>query len=140
MGSSLGQEWDPEEHEREPALRTGPCLSLGCQHPDLTHYIASVILVMPCQPINSESLDARATSGIPVLLVPAECLAHWRGSVLNEQGACCGVPYIVTRSSLLRPHLALSLDKGDLPVRCVAETGRAARFTALCMGCHCHRC
>lgn len=23
VGSSLGQEWDPEEREREPALRTG---------------------------------------------------------------------------------------------------------------------
>ena len=79
MGSSLGQEWDPEEHEREPALRTGLSLSLGSQHPDLTHYIASVALMMPCQPISDQSLDSRATSGILVLLAPSRALGIQAG-------------------------------------------------------------
>lgn len=39
--------------------------------------------------------------------------------MLNEQaGCCCGVPYTVTRSSLLRPGLALSLDKGPASEVC----------------------
>ena len=50
-----------------------------------------MILMMPCQPISDEALDARAASGILVLLVPSRELGTQAGSVLNEQGGALAV-------------------------------------------------
>ena len=47
--------------------------------------------MMPCQPISDEALDARAASGILVLLGPSRELGTQAGSVLKEQGGALAV-------------------------------------------------